>query len=129
MKTTWIRHREYFIRVDEDTYGKAYVEITKNMPDVPVRDMLVAATFEGTFIQHAAIKSMKEEPSVTLFKPTVAEQAKRLEARANYPWPIKIVLGLVEFALYVVLGGLALAIIAAPIVLVGWLTGKVIGAW
>lgn len=129
MKTTWIRHCEYFIRVDEDTYGKAYVEITNQMPDVPVRDMLVAATFEGTFIQHAAFKSIKEEQDMSLFKPTAAAQVKRLEARANYPWPIKIVLSLVEFALYIVLGGLALAIIAAPIALVVWLIGKLFGAW
>lgn len=126
----WIRYNGVFIKVRQLPEGGHHAIVTEVMPDYPVRDMLVAATFEGTYIEQApAVIDKPKEEDMSIFKPTPAEQAQRAKAAANYPWPVKIVLGLIEFALYILLGSLALAIIAAPIVGIVWLAGKLFGAW
>ena len=146
-KFDWIRYKDQFIKVRQLPSGDYHAIVSPAMPDFPVREMLVAQTWDGThqftidtsspeaavasanLKLNAAANYRKKGATVSIFKPTPAEQAKYAKQRANYPWPVKIVLALVEFALYIVLGSLAIAIIVAPIAAIVWLVGKLFGAW
>lgn len=127
----WIRYDGVFIKVRKHPGGNYTALVTEVMPDFPVREMLVAATFEGTFVERAPIAIEVKEEEGIMPRPTAKELKKirRQKRYAQYSWPVRIVLGLIEFTLYIVLGTGIIAIASLPIIGIAWLIGRMGGAW
>lgn len=122
----WIRYDGVFIKVRKLPGGGYHAIVTEVMPDYPVRDMLVAATFEGTFIEKApAVLQSDREPTLTQKE---LKQIANRKKYAEYSWPLRAFLHLIEFILYIAIGSLFVAVPLGILAGIGWLIGKAFGA-